>query len=110
MDFGSIRMAATNGPRHTNKDAEGRMSAATGPSSSATFSLLKETQNFARQPGLKPCFTPVQSPQSNCMSEAFVMTLKRDYVQVTPLPDAQTALGLIGGQIEDYSAPRGIQS
>ncbi|SNX69020.1 hypothetical protein SAMN05878503_1035 [Cereibacter ovatus] len=28
-------------------------------------------------------------------------TLKRDYVQVTPLPDAQTALGLIGVWIED---------
>ena len=51
----------------------------------------------------KPCFTPVRSPQSNGMSEAFVKTLKRDYVQVTPLPDAQTVLGLIGGWIEDYN-------
>lgn len=30
-------------------------------------------------------------------------TLKRDYVQVTPLPDAHTVLGLIGGWIEDYN-------
>ena len=30
-------------------------------------------------------------------------TLKRDYVQVTPLPDAQTVLGLIEGWIEDYN-------
>lgn len=30
-------------------------------------------------------------------------TLKRDYVQVTPLPDAQTVLGLIGGWIEDQN-------
>lgn len=65
--------------------------------------VAKETQIFARQLGLKPCFTPVQSPQSNGMSEAFVKTLKRDYVQVTPLPDAQTVLGLIGGWIEDYN-------
>ena len=43
----------------------------------------------------KPCFTPVRSPQSNGMSEAFVKTLKRDDVQVTPLPDAPTVLGLI---------------
>ncbi|MCG6113496.1 MAG: integrase core domain-containing protein, partial [Paracoccus sp.] len=43
------------------------------------------------------------SPQSNGMSEAFVKTLKRDYVQVTPLPDAQAVLGLIGGWIEDYN-------
>ena len=48
----------------------------------------KDTRIFARQLGLKPCFTPVKSPQSNGISEAFVRTLKRDYVQVTPLPDA----------------------
>jgi transposase InsO family protein len=65
--------------------------------------IAKDTQIFARQLGLKPCFTPVQSPQSNAISEAFVKTLKRDYVQVTPLPDARTVLGLIGGWIEDYN-------
>ena len=63
----------------------------------------KETQISARQLRLKPCFTPVQSPQSNGISEAFVKTLKRDYVQMTPLPDAQTVLGLIGSWIEDYN-------
>ncbi|QBX35138.1 IS3 family transposase [Paracoccus liaowanqingii] len=65
--------------------------------------IAKDTQIFTRQLGLKPCFTPVQSPQSNGISEAFVKTLKRDYVQVTPLPDAQNVLGLIGGWIEDYN-------
>lgn len=65
--------------------------------------VAKETRIFARQIGLKPCFTLVQSPQSNGISEAFVKTLKRDYVQVTPLPDAQTVLALIGGWIEDYN-------
>ncbi|PLL10083.1 IS3 family transposase [Tabrizicola sp. TH137] len=65
--------------------------------------IAKDTQFFARQLGLKPCFTPVQSPQSNGISEAFVKTLKRDYVQITPLPDAKTVLGLIGGWIEDYN-------
>ena len=65
--------------------------------------IAKETRIFARQLGLKPCFTPVQSPQSNGISEAFVKTLKRDYVQVTPLPDAQTVLGLIGAWIDDYN-------
>lgn len=63
--------------------------------------IARETKVFARQLGLKPCFTPVRSPQSNGMSEAFVKTLKRDYVQVTPLPDAQTVLVLIGSWIED---------
>ena len=63
----------------------------------------KETRIFARQLGLKPCFTPVKSPQSNGMAEAFVNTLKRDYVRVTPLPDAKTVLDLIDGWIEDYN-------
>ena len=63
--------------------------------------IAKDTQIFARQLGLKPCFTSVQSPQSNGVSEALLKTLKRDYVRVTPLPDAQNVLGLIGGWIED---------
>jgi putative transposase len=65
--------------------------------------IAKETRIFARQLGLKPCFTPVKSPQSNGISEAFVKTLKRDYVHVTPLPDAATVLGLIAGWFEDYN-------
>ncbi len=65
--------------------------------------IASETQIFARQIGLKPCFTPVRSPQSNGISEAFVKTLKRDYVEITPLPDAQTVLELIGGWFEDYN-------
>jgi putative transposase len=32
--------------------------------------IAKETQISARQLGLKPCFTPVQSPQSNGISLA----------------------------------------
>ncbi len=63
----------------------------------------KDTKTFARQPNLKPCFTPVANPQSNGMSEAFVNTLKRYYIRVTPLPDADTALKLIAGWIEDYN-------
>jgi len=65
--------------------------------------IAKDTRVFARQLGLKPCFTPVKSPQSNGISEAFVNTLKRDYVNVTPLPDAATVLGLIAGWFEDYN-------
>ncbi|SDY53665.1 Integrase core domain-containing protein [Citreimonas salinaria] len=65
--------------------------------------IAKETRIFARQIGLKPCFTPVKSPQSNGISEAFVKTLKRDYVHVTPLPDAATVLELIAGWFEDYN-------
>ena len=65
--------------------------------------IAGKTQIFTRQLGLNPCFTPVQSPQSNGIAGAFVKTLKRDYVQLTPIPDGRTALGLIGGWIEDYN-------
>jgi putative transposase len=63
----------------------------------------KETRLFAQAVNLTPCFTPVASPQSNGMSEAFVKTLKRDYIRISPLPDAETALRQIDGWIEDYN-------
>ena len=67
--------------------------------------IAKDTRIFARQLGLKPCFTPVKSPQRCAarISEVFVNTLKRDYVNVTPLPNATTVLGLIAGWFEDYN-------
>ena len=40
----------------------------------------RDTGLFAQALNLTPCFTPVASPQSNGMSEAFVKTLKRDYI------------------------------
>jgi putative transposase len=52
---------------------------------------------------LVPCFTPVESPESNGMAEAFVKTFKRDYVRVTPIPDAAAALALIDSWMEDYN-------
>jgi transposase InsO family protein len=61
----------------------------------------RDTRLFAQALNLTPCFTPVASPQSNGMSEAFVKTLKRDYVRISALPDAETALRLIDGWIED---------
>ena len=77
--------------------------------------IAKDTQIFTRQLGRKPCLTPVQSPQSNGISltivlgpmadngPSFVKTMKHEYVQATPLPDAQTALGLIRDWIKDYN-------
>jgi putative transposase len=64
--------------------------------------IARETRIFAAQLGLKPCFTPVKSPQSNGISEAFVNTLKRDYVRVTPIPNAEIAMQAIAGWFEDY--------
>lgn len=57
----------------------------------------KDTRLFAQAINLTPCFTPVASPQSNGMSEAFVKTLNRDYIRISPLPDADTALRQIDG-------------
>ena len=52
---------------------------------------------------LEPCFTSVESPESNGMAEAFVKTFKRDYVRITALPGADTALALIENWMEDYN-------
>jgi len=63
----------------------------------------RDTRAFASQLNLVPCFTPVASPESNGMSEAFVKTLKRDYLRVGPVPDARTALDQIAGWFDDYN-------
>ena len=43
----------------------------------------RDTRLFAQALNLTPCFTPVANPQSNGMSEAFVKTLKRDYIRIS---------------------------
>jgi putative transposase len=63
----------------------------------------KETRDFAVALNLIACFTPVQSPESNGISESFVKTFKRDYARVNPVPDAVTAFGKIAGWFEDYN-------
>ena len=50
--------------------------------------IAGDTRSFARDIGLEPRTTPIESPQSNGMAEAFVRTIKRDYVRVSPCPDA----------------------
>ena len=62
-----------------------------------------ETRAFATALNLVPCFTPIQSPELNGISESFVKTFKRDYVRVNPLPDAITALRQIAGWFLDYN-------
>ena len=62
----------------------------------------KETRDFAAALNLVPCFTPVRSPESNGMSEAFVKTFKRDYLRVNPLPDARTVLRQIAGRFDGF--------
>jgi len=53
--------------------------------------------------GLAPCFTPVESPESNGMAEAFVKTFKRDYVYLNRLDTAESVLRQLAGWFEDYN-------
>ena len=65
--------------------------------------VAKETAHTATALGLRLAFTPVRSPESNGISEAFVKTLKRDYARLTLLPDAETVIRLLPGWFEDYN-------
>ncbi len=49
----------------------------------------KETRRFAREINLRPRTTPIKSPQSNGMAEAFVRAMKRDFVRFAEKPDAR---------------------
>ncbi len=62
-----------------------------------------DTRTFARNIGLVPRTTPVSSPQSNGMAEAFVRTLKRDYVRVNPRPDAKTVIEQLPRWLKHYN-------
>lgn len=62
-----------------------------------------QTRRFAREIGLEPRTTPLESPQSNGMAEAFVRTIKRDYVRVSPVPDAETAMRLLPSWMAHYN-------
>jgi putative transposase len=62
-----------------------------------------ETIDFATALNLTACFTPVRSPQSNGVSEAFVKTFKRDYVSVNPRHDAISVLQRLDEWFEDYN-------
>jgi len=63
-----------------------------------------ETVDFATALNLIACFTPVRSPESNGVCEAFVKTFKRDYVRVSPRPDAISVLQQLPAWFEDYNA------
>jgi transposase InsO family protein len=62
-----------------------------------------ETVDFAAALNLVPCFTPVRSPESNGVCEAFVKTMRRDYARVNPAPDATSVLQQLPAWFEDYN-------
>lgn len=65
--------------------------------------IAKEAAQTAAALGLRLLFTPVHSPQSNGIAEAFLKTLKRDYTRVANLADAETVMRLLPVWFEDYN-------
>jgi len=62
-----------------------------------------ETVIEAERHHLAPITTPVASPESNGMAEAFVNTFKRDYVAGGDLSSAARVIDQIPNWIEDYN-------
>lgn len=60
-------------------------------------------QSLARQLNLKSCFTASYSPESNGMAEAFVHTIKRDYVYTNDCESAEKVLEMIPDWFNDYN-------
>lgn len=65
--------------------------------------IADDTRQFAKSLGFKVCTTPVRSPESNSMAEAFVKTFKRDYVYLSDRPDAATVMTQLAQWFEDYN-------
>lgn len=63
----------------------------------------KETVDCGRRLGLDIRTTPAYSPESNGIAEAFVKTLKRDYVWLSDIRDAKTVMEQLPKWIEDYN-------
>ena len=63
-----------------------------------------DTRCTAERLHLVPITTPAASPQSNGMSEAFVNTLRRDYLAGADLSTAEGVLAQIPAWMADYNA------
>ena len=72
-------------------------------SDNASCYTAKETRAFAAQLNLISRFTPVRSPESNGMAEAFVKTFKRDYLCTHWLYDAPSVITHLTQWFEDYN-------
>jgi putative transposase len=64
----------------------------------------KLARDTARIINLEPCYTAAYSPSSNGMAEAFVGTMKRDYVYTSDCYDAETVLKMLPQWFEDYNS------
>ena len=68
-----------------------------------------ETRRLAREIGLMPR-TPIESPQSNGMAEAFVKTFKRDYAHSAARPGAASVLRQLDGWFESSLSRLGLST
>jgi putative transposase len=66
--------------------------------------VAKDMRALARVIGFLPRTTPIESPQSNGMAEAFVKTFKRDYAQVRPRPDAAAVMPQLDAWFDHYNS------
>lgn len=62
-----------------------------------------ETVLVAAQLGLVPITTPVSSPESNGISEAFHHTFRRDYIDGADLSSAAVVLAQLPAMVADYN-------
>lgn len=65
--------------------------------------IAKETRALAREIGLEPRTTPVRSPQSNGMAEAFVRTMKRDDARVASRPSPASVIEQLPAWFDHYN-------
>jgi transposase InsO family protein len=72
-------------------------------SDNGSIYTARATEWEAEQLHLQPITTPASSPESNGMSEAFVNTLKRDYVDGADCSTAALVLSQLPQWIEDYN-------
>ncbi len=73
-------------------------------SDNGSIDTALDTMCTAERLGLVPITTPAASPQSNGMSEAFVNTLRRDYLAGADRSSAASILAQIPASIADYNA------
>ena len=63
----------------------------------------KSVKELGRNLNLQCCYTRAYSPESNGMAEAFVKTIKRDYVYQSDCDSAETVLKLLPEWFADYN-------
>jgi len=65
--------------------------------------VARRTVQFGRSIGLEVCTTRPYCPESNGMAEAFVKTVKRDYVWLGDLSSAEKVMEQLPGWFRDYN-------